>query len=70
MICKQFPQQIVLQNLGDILLSDSNVRNLGIMFKEIKKTFPFMVLYFSLKIQRGYSINYFDFKMGLYKSRL
>ena len=54
--------------MDDILLSDSNMDTLGRMFEEVQKVLPKWGLQVALeKIQRGDSINYLGYRIGLEK---
>ena len=57
--------------MDDILLSDSNKDTLESMFEEVKKVLPRWGLKIaSEKIQRGDSINYLGYRIGLEKIRM
>ena len=67
-IWKQFPKSIIYHYMDDILLSDSNKDTLESMFEEVKKVLPRQGLQIaSEKIQRGDSINYLGYRIGLEK---
>ena len=56
--------------MDDILLSDSNIDTLERMFEEVKKVLPKWGLQIAPeKIQRGDSVNYLGYKIGLQKIR-
>ena len=56
--------------MDDILLSDSNKDILESMFEEVKKVLPRWGLQIAPeKIQRGDSINYLGYRIGLEKIR-
>ena len=56
--------------MDDILLSDSNKDILESMFEEVKKVLPRWGLQTAPeKIQRGESINYLGYRIGLQKIR-
>ena len=56
--------------MDDILLSDSNKDTLESMFEEVKKVLPRWGLQIAPeKIQRGDSINYLGYRIGLKKIR-
>ena len=56
--------------MDDILLSDSNADTLERMFEEVKKVLPKWGLQIAPeKIQRGDSVNYLGYKIGLQKIR-
>ena len=56
--------------MDDILLSDSNIDTLEIIFGEIKKVLPKWGLQIAPeKIQRGNSVNYLGYWIGLQKIR-
>ena len=57
--------------MDDILLSDSNKDTLESMFEEVKKVLPRWGLQIAPeKIQRGDSINYLGYRIGLEKIRM
>ena len=57
--------------MDDILLSDSNKDILESMFEEVKKVLPRWGLQIAPeKIQRGDSINYLGYRIGLEKIRM
>ena len=69
-IRKQFPKSIIYHYMDDILLSDSNKDTLENMFEEVKKVLPRWGLQIAPeKIQRGDSINYLGYRIGLEKIR-
>ena len=67
---KLFPQSIIYHYMDDILLADSNLETLEKLFEELKKILPDWGLQIALeKVQRGNSINYLGYKIGLQKIR-
>ena len=69
-IRKQFPKSITYHYMDDILLSDSNIDTLERMFGEIKNVLPKWGLQIAPeKIQRGNSVNYLGYWIGLQKIR-
>ena len=56
--------------MDDILLSDSTIDTLERMFEEVKKVLPKWGLQIAPeKIQRGDSVNYLGYRIGLQKIR-
>ncbi|KAL6031270.1 hypothetical protein STEG23_018611 [Scotinomys teguina] len=69
-ICKKFPKSIIYHYMDDILLADSNADTLERLFEEVKKILPCWGLQIAPeKIQKGDSINYLGYKIGLQKIR-
>ncbi|KAL6090638.1 hypothetical protein STEG23_006836 [Scotinomys teguina] len=69
-IRKKFPKSIIYHYMDDILLADSNADTLERLFEEVKKILPCWGLQIAPeKIQKGDSINYLGYKIGLQKIR-
>ncbi|KAL6083314.1 hypothetical protein STEG23_007305 [Scotinomys teguina] len=69
-ILKKFPKSIIYHYMDDILLADSNADTLERLFEEVKKILPCWGLQIAPeKIQKGDSINYLGYKIGLQKIR-
>ncbi|KAL6093193.1 hypothetical protein STEG23_016117 [Scotinomys teguina] len=69
-IRKKFPKSIIYHYMDDILLTDSNADTLERLFEEVKKILPCWGLQIAPeKIQKGDSINYLGYKIGLQKIR-
>ncbi|KAL6086199.1 hypothetical protein STEG23_010845 [Scotinomys teguina] len=69
-IRKKFPKSIIYHYMDDILLTDSNADALERLFEEVKKILPCWGLQIAPeKIQKGDSINYLGYKIGLQKIR-
>ncbi|KAL6035037.1 hypothetical protein STEG23_037457 [Scotinomys teguina] len=69
-IHKKFPKSIIYHYMDDILLADSNADTLERLFEEVKKILPCWGLQIAPeKIQKGDSINYLGYKIGLQKIR-
>ncbi|KAL6087838.1 hypothetical protein STEG23_011789 [Scotinomys teguina] len=69
-IRKKFPKSIIYHYVDDILLADSNADTLERLFEEVKKILPCWGLQIAPeKIQKGDSINYLGYKIGLQKIR-
>ncbi|KAL6030846.1 hypothetical protein STEG23_024726 [Scotinomys teguina] len=69
-IRKKFPKSIIYHYMDDILLTDSNADTLERLFEEVKKILPCWGLQIAPeKIQKGDSVNYLGYKIGLQKIR-
>ncbi|KAL6091369.1 hypothetical protein STEG23_030322 [Scotinomys teguina] len=69
-IRKKFPKSIIYHYMDDILLAYSNADTLERLFEEVKKILPYWGLQIAPeKIQKGDSINYLGYKIGLQKIR-
>ena len=65
-IRKQFPKSIIYHYMDDILISDQNKDTLERLFEEVKLVLPKWGLQIAPeKIQRGDSVNYLGYKIGL-----
>ena len=65
-IRKQFPKSIIYHYMDDILISDQNKDTLERLFEEVKIVLPKWGLQIAPeKIQRGDSVNYLGYKIGL-----
>ncbi|KAL6087981.1 hypothetical protein STEG23_022841, partial [Scotinomys teguina] len=69
-IRKKFPKSIIYHYMDDILLADANADTLERLFEEVKKILPCWGLQIAPeKIQKGDSVNYLGYKIGLQKIR-